>query len=90
MKLSAAFGPLADLSYALRLALKPTLIELYHNPGLVLRPSALSRIFMAHVWVGFGPGTDTGARDAKLTLISPNASGVVLDIGAGKFIISTL
>jgi hypothetical protein len=68
----------------MKFAFLPTLKDLYHNPRLALHPSALSRVFMAHVWVVFGAGTDEGGRQVKLGLIPPHARGVVLDIGAGK------
>ena len=38
---------------------------------------------MAHIWVLFGNPTDEGGRPTKEGLITPNAHGVVLDIGAG-------
>ena len=38
---------------------------------------------MAHIWVLFGNPTDEGGRSTKEALITPNAYGVVLDIGAG-------
>lgn len=38
---------------------------------------------MAHIWALFGNPTDEGGRSTKEALITPNAHGVVLDIGAG-------
>ncbi|KAG6908047.1 hypothetical protein DXG01_006409 [Tephrocybe rancida] len=38
---------------------------------------------MAHIWVAFAAGTDEGGRPVKEKLIPQNATGVVLDIGAG-------
>jgi len=38
---------------------------------------------MSHIWVLFGNPTDEAGRPTKEGLITPNAYGVVLDIGAG-------
>jgi hypothetical protein len=38
---------------------------------------------MAHIWAVFGNSTDEGGRSTKEALITPNAYGVVLDIGVG-------
>ncbi|KAJ7634141.1 S-adenosyl-L-methionine-dependent methyltransferase [Mycena polygramma] len=82
MKLSAAFGLVSDLRAAFGVATVPTLKAIANRPSLVLRPTLLSRTFMAAVWAAFAAPTDEGARPAKLTLI-PHATGAVLDIGAG-------
>lgn len=84
MKLSASLGLLSDLRAALGVATLPTLKAIYREPSLVIRPSALSRTFMAAVWAAFAAPTDEGARPTKLTLIPPHAKGAVLDIGAGR------
>jgi len=83
MKLSNALSPLADLRYAIGASLWPTILDIYNSPSLLLRPATLSQIVMAHIWVLFGDPTDEGGRPTKSDLISPNAHGVVLDIGAG-------
>ncbi|KAJ7155552.1 S-adenosyl-L-methionine-dependent methyltransferase [Mycena crocata] len=83
MRLSASFGLISDLRAAFGVATLPTLKAICHEPSLVLRPTALSRTFMAAVWAAFAAPTDEGARPAKLSLISPHAIGAVLDIGAG-------
>jgi len=83
MKLSNALSPLADLRYAIGASLWPTILDICGSPSLLLRPAALSQVVMAHVWVLFGNPTDEGGRLAKEGLITPNAHGVVLDIGAG-------
>jgi hypothetical protein len=85
MKLSNALSPLMDFCHAISVSLWPTVVDIYTSPSLLLRPSALSQIVMAHVWIIFGNPTDEGARTAKQGLITPNAYGVVLDIGAGAF-----
>ncbi|KAJ7760427.1 hypothetical protein B0H16DRAFT_572338 [Mycena metata] len=82
MKLSASLGLISDLRAAVRVAALPTLQAIFYSPSLVLRPALLSRTFMAAVWAAFSGPTDEGARPAKLTLI-PQATGAVLDIGAG-------
>jgi len=83
MKISNALSVLTDLNFGFSVALIPTLKEILWNPTLLFRPRALSRIFMANLWVLFGPGTDNGAKSVKEGLITPNAYGIVLDIGAG-------
>lgn len=85
MKLSNALAPLADLYYAISVSLWPTIVDIYTSPSLLLHPTALSRIVMAHIWVLFANPTDEGGRPAKQGLITPNAHGVVLDVGAGAF-----
>ena len=83
MKLSNALSPLADLRYAIGTSLWPTILDIYHSPSLLFHPVTLSQVVMAHVWVLFGNPTDEGGRPIKEDLITPNAHGVVLDIGAG-------
>ncbi|KAJ7504527.1 hypothetical protein B0H11DRAFT_1710183 [Mycena galericulata] len=83
MKLSASFGLISDLRAALSVATLPTLKAIFRQPSLIIRPTALSRIFMAAVWAAFAGPTDESARPSKLALIPPHATGAVLDIGAG-------
>ncbi|KDR71542.1 hypothetical protein GALMADRAFT_253876 [Galerina marginata CBS 339.88] len=83
MRLVNALSLLFDLRLAISIAIFPTLKALIWEPSLLLRPHALSRVFMANVWAGFANGTDEGGRLVKEQLITPNAYGVVLDIGAG-------
>ncbi|KAJ7115813.1 hypothetical protein C8R44DRAFT_739540 [Mycena epipterygia] len=83
MKLSASLDLISDLCAAFRVAAMPTIRAIYRKPGLILHSAELSRIFMASVWSAFASPTDEGARPVKLTLISPHATGAVLDIGAG-------
>lgn len=89
MKLSSAFGLLEDIQLCLRYALGPTLFAIYATPSLLLKPSAVSSIFMAHVWRAFADGTDENGRIVKEQLITPHAKGIVLDIGAGKHALLT-
>jgi len=83
MKLSNALSLLTDLRQAITIAVLPTLRDVFHNPTLLVRPQALSRVFMAHLWLVCGEGADSRSRDIKTLLIKPNAYGSVLDIGAG-------
>ncbi|KAF8889420.1 S-adenosyl-L-methionine-dependent methyltransferase [Gymnopilus junonius] len=83
MRLLNAFSFLTDLRLAFFVAIFPTLKALLNQPTLLLRPHALSQVFMSHVWTGFADGTDENGRKVKDGLITPNAYGVVLDIGAG-------
>lgn len=85
MKLSAAFAFFVDLRAAIFTASVPTLRDVYRAPSLLLQPRQLSRNFFTHVWVVFGDPTDEGGREVKVDLITPNAKGVVLDLGAGGY-----
>jgi len=83
MKISAAFALFEDLFAAIRGGFFPTVQAIATSPLLLFRPVALSRLFMAKVWVTFGDGVDSNGRPVKELLITPNAYGVLLDIGAG-------
>lgn len=83
MKLRKAFALLIDLRLALQNAFIPTIWAIWSSPELLLRPQELSRVFMSHVWIAFGNVVDDNGREVKNELITPNAQGVVLDIGAG-------
>ncbi|KZT56544.1 hypothetical protein CALCODRAFT_470990 [Calocera cornea HHB12733] len=75
--------PPLQLLYCFQLGLPPTLRALWANPRLLLRPQKLRNIFMAGFWAVFGPGLDAHSAPAKRVLVTPHASGVVLEIGAG-------
>ncbi|KAF5350138.1 hypothetical protein D9756_009095 [Leucocoprinus leucothites] len=83
MKLSAAFALFLDLRFVIQTALWPTIQSIWQNPFLLLHPQALSRTFMGHLWVVFGMGVDENGRPVKKQVITPHATGVVLDLGAG-------
>ncbi|KAH9939645.1 uncharacterized protein BXZ73DRAFT_88877 [Epithele typhae] len=83
MKISAALEPASQLAMACQIAFLPTLRAVLQNPLLLLRPREIGRIFFTHVWAQMGPGSDENTRDIKQGLITANASGVVVDIGAG-------
>ncbi|KAJ3742139.1 S-adenosyl-L-methionine-dependent methyltransferase [Lentinula detonsa] len=80
MKLAAAFALFSDLHAAVRVAFWPTLKDVYHNPALILH---VSRTFMTHVWTAFSAPADENGRPVKRALLQPNATGTVLDLGAG-------
>jgi hypothetical protein len=83
--LKSAKGLLQDMLIATSVALLPTLKAIWFSPSLLFSPAALSRTFMANVWVPFGDGIDENSRKIKEDLIGRHARGVVLDIGAGEF-----
>ncbi|KAJ6632568.1 S-adenosyl-L-methionine-dependent methyltransferase [Mycena sp. CBHHK59/15] len=83
MKLSAAFDIVGQIRFAVTIAFFPTVRAIFNSPSLLINPTALSRVIMAHVWVPFGKGSDAGASGDKKRLITPHSSGVVLDLGAG-------
>jgi len=83
MKLSASFGLLIDLRYAIQAAFLPTVSAILHAPSILFHPRALSQLFMSNVWVAFGNGVDEAGRAVKDGLIPANAQGIVLDLGAG-------
>ena len=86
MKLSKALAAATDLRISFQIAFLPTLRAILKNPNLLLHPSRISREFMSHVWVEFGKGIDENTRGLKTSFITPNAYGVVLDIGAGVYL----
>lgn len=87
MKLSNAFSPFHGLWFGMTIAFLPTLKEVLRNPILLLRPAQLSQFYMSKLWLVWGDGSDGSAKPLKDVLITPNAYGVVLDIGAGGFFV---
>ena len=83
MKLSKALSLLTDIRIAISIAILPTLRDVFFSPTLLVKPQALSRVFMAHLWLVCGEGADLRSRDIKSHLITLNAHGSVLDVGAG-------
>ncbi|KAJ7641477.1 S-adenosyl-L-methionine-dependent methyltransferase [Roridomyces roridus] len=87
MKFDAAVRLAADIlgqiRFAVLFSLPDVLRAIYASPSLIFNPTALSRISMAKVWIPFGNGGDINSRPDKEKLITPHATGVVLDIGAG-------
>jgi hypothetical protein len=84
MLFRASYDIVLHFVLAIRIAFWPTLLALWKSPTLLLNPPKFSRILFANIWVGFGPATDENWKQVKEKLITPNAYGVVLDIGAGK------
>jgi hypothetical protein len=82
MKLSNATVIVFDMIELTRLALIPTLKDIYKNPYLLFHPLYA---FFSNVWGIIGPGMDEGEQDIKRNLITPHARGVVLDLGAGMY-----
>ncbi|KDR71540.1 hypothetical protein GALMADRAFT_159374 [Galerina marginata CBS 339.88] len=83
MKLSAIFKMALHVLEIARMGLPSTLKAVFYNPRLLFQPAALSRIFLGHVWLVMGEPMDMNSSGVKDSLITPNAVGVVLDIGAG-------
>ncbi|EIN08429.1 hypothetical protein PUNSTDRAFT_134811 [Punctularia strigosozonata HHB-11173 SS5] len=83
MKLANALGILIDMWQAVQTALLPTICAILAKPLLALYPRSVSQIFMHNVWRLMGEGMDEGNYELKRSLITENAQGVVLDIGAG-------
>lgn len=46
-------------------------------------PSQVSDLFFSILWGPLGEGIDANTAALRASLITPNASGVVFDIGAG-------
>jgi hypothetical protein len=86
MLLQASYDIILHFALAIRVAFWPTLLALWKSPALLVDPPKLSKLLFANIWVGFGPATDDNWRQVKEKLITPNAHGVVLDIGAGKLL----
>ncbi|KAJ7262666.1 hypothetical protein B0H12DRAFT_1104019 [Mycena haematopus] len=84
MKFSSAILDLVgQIKATLTLGLPPVLRAIYAKPSLIFNWTAISQISFATVWMAFGEGGDLNAREDKTDLITPHATGVVLDIGAG-------
>ncbi|KAH8105268.1 hypothetical protein BXZ70DRAFT_514674 [Cristinia sonorae] len=83
MKLINALSILPEMRGAVAIAFMPTLRDIFNNPTLLLHPVQIQQVFMKHLWALYGDGMDEGNKVTKQRLISINAKGVVLDIGAG-------
>lgn len=86
MKLSKIFSILTDLRLSIIATLKPTLKEILNSPLLLFHPRELSKIIFYNVWITYGHAANEGGRAIKEVLITTNARGVVLDLGAGNTI----
>ena len=68
----------------------PTLVAVLLNPSLLFHWNALSKLFMANLWVEFGKGVDENGREEKQRLLMTPGNepeGVVLDLGAGEHLL---
>ncbi|KAJ7189564.1 S-adenosyl-L-methionine-dependent methyltransferase [Mycena pura] len=83
MKLAAVLEIPNTMRVALTISIPAILRALLTAPSLLFQPTTLSRIGMDSIWVAFGAGGDENARNDKQKLITPNARGIVLDLGAG-------
>jgi hypothetical protein len=87
MKLVNIISPIHDILFVIRAAFFPTLTAIVLSPSLLFRWHALSKVFMANLWVEFGHLVDHGSADVKMKLLMTPENlpeGVVLDLGAGK------
>ncbi|KAH7103472.1 hypothetical protein BKA62DRAFT_768877 [Auriculariales sp. MPI-PUGE-AT-0066] len=64
-------------------AFQPTLAALRKDPTLLIQPLALRRVVFTAIWTRLSDDVDEGARPTKKKLITPNAYGTVLELGAG-------
>nr|GAT56177.1 predicted protein [Mycena chlorophos] len=83
MKLSSVLEFVYGMLYAAMISFPSVVRAVFKSPSLLLNPTEMSRIGMAAIWVLFGAGGDEGKRALRQELITPNAQGIVLDIGAG-------
>ena len=84
MKLSVAFKILGDISFIFTKGVLPTIKCICNTPLLLFKPAEIRRTIMSFVWVEMGDGIDQNGKIVKTALITPNAYGVVLDLGSGK------
>jgi len=84
MRLVNAFSLISDLKKAVSAAIWPTLKFILRDPALLVKPKEVSRVFMGHVWETLSDDVDELGSSVKEMLITPNAYGVVLDVGAGE------
>lgn len=84
MRLSEGLGPLWHILDILKATIRPFTGAILASPSLLLRPSHLGDLFFSILWRPMGEGIDQNTADLKATLITPNASGIVLDVGAGN------
>ncbi|KAJ6554588.1 S-adenosyl-L-methionine-dependent methyltransferase [Mycena capillaripes] len=82
MKFRAVIDMINRMRQALTFGVPAVVRAIFASPSLVFNPGALSRISMENIWIAFGPGGDEHSRADKKKLITPNARGVVLDLGA--------
>lgn len=77
------YGFFLDLHRSMGIALLPTLKAIVKDPLLIVKPLEVRRMYMAHVWSVYGDGIDESSKREKEKVVRANASGIVLDMGAG-------
>ncbi|KAJ7655688.1 hypothetical protein DFH06DRAFT_481955 [Mycena polygramma] len=82
MKIRAVLDILDQMRVAFMIGAPAALRAIFVSPSLLFNPTALSRISMANIWILFGKHGDEHSRVDKQKLITPNARGIVLDLGA--------
>ncbi|KAF8889421.1 S-adenosyl-L-methionine-dependent methyltransferase [Gymnopilus junonius] len=83
MKPKAIFEYVDQIRAILVMGVPPTVNAVFSSPRLLLNPTAFSRVFMSYVWAVMADGMDMWAKELKEEIITLNATGIVLDIGAG-------
>lgn len=83
MRLSQAMSPAWNLGYLWVWALRPFASAIFARPSLLLRPKSFKELWLSILWKPLGEGIDERQSTRKRALITPNAVGVVLDIGSG-------
>ncbi|KAI9349162.1 S-adenosyl-L-methionine-dependent methyltransferase [Obelidium mucronatum] len=77
-------GIVWDMFSAIQVSFIPTLWAIVGTPSLLWNWRKLQQVVMGNIWAnGFGEGVNSGSATIKERLITPNARGVVMDIGAG-------
>jgi hypothetical protein len=83
MLVKDVLAPVWPIYDTIKLATRPFILALLSQPSLLLRPSQMSDLFFSILWGPMGDGIDANSAAIKTSLITLNASGIVLDIGAG-------
>jgi hypothetical protein len=84
MRLSKAFAIFSDLWMGVRIAFWPTCVAVWQSPTLLLQPRRLSQTLFTPIWDVLGVFADQACSSVKEKLITPDAYGSVLDLGAGN------
>lgn len=71
----------------IRAASIPFLRNVIAQPTLLAHPTQLRERFFMCIWQYMADGVDEAGAESKQDLIFSRASGVVLDLGAGKLLI---
>ncbi|KAJ3143226.1 hypothetical protein HK100_000025 [Physocladia obscura] len=69
-----------EMLSVLRAALLPTVFAIFRQPSLLLHGRQLQQRIMASIWTGgMGDGVNENNKQVRARLITPNATGIVLD-----------